>query len=467
MLTLQRTVGNAAATQILQRKLLDLVPQRDTKFWEEAYTQARKDREAYIAAGKKGPLTYDPSKRNKKNYYGGFDVEYDPKDQILKVTLKGVVDFQPGIRLVKDWATALEGSPATAEAAKKINKLKKGDRAAEVNKFNWSGAGGPDAGDETAFLAKFKSSVESAWQGKHAFHCTRPGWEDLGAKVEMDVQVAKLDASNKAGAPNHVKISARKVPAGHRVTEANVNRPGGAKAGPYKNQMILTSRDVDPNDSSGLWKAIPFADGSSTLTAAGKTRLTELKKELPNAPKGATVPVADVEVRAAGKDAAERKARFESIEKGLTDAGMAAGRIKFTDQGGTAQKSKDKVPQDLVWLVIGTGAKQTTAAHEAGHMLGLDDEYVNTAHAGYGAGQKTEHEPLAAKENMVGVMHATSDSIMADGNVVREQHYLTFLDALKVVSEIDRWGFGGPRSPDLPDSLKPIDDSLGGMGDAF
>ena len=91
-------------------------------------------------------------------------------------------------------------------------------------------------------------------------------------------------------------------------------------------------------------------------------------------------------------------------------------------------------------IVVGDGNAQTVAAHEAGHMFGLDDEY--TGGGAYGAGKKTEHTDFAAAAGHTGAMHAKSDSIMSEGSVVRPHHYVTFLDALKQVSGMPDWDYG-------------------------
>jgi hypothetical protein len=87
-------------------------------------------------------------------------------------------------------------------------------------------------------------------------------------------------------------------------------------------------------------------------------------------------------------------------------------------------------------------------------MFGLDDEY--TGSGAYAAGKTTEHTKFAAKAGEKGVLHAKSDSIMSEGSVVRRQHYVTFLDALKVVSGIEEWDFGTAREV-LPPS--PLEDA--------
>ena len=48
-------------------------------------------------------------------------------------------------------------------------------------------------------------------------------------------------------------------------------------------------------------------------------------------------------------------------------------------------------------------------------------------------------------------MHATSDSIMSEGKVVRPHHYVTFLDVLKQVSGMPDRYFGPTKPVKEPD----------------
>jgi hypothetical protein len=81
-------------------------------------------------------------------------------------------------------------------------------------------------------------------------------------------------------------------------------------------------------------------------------------------------------------------------------------------------------------------------------MFGLDDEYIGEK--AYAAGKKTEHTDFAAAAGETGAMHASSDSIMAGGSKVRPHHYVTFLDALKVVTDIPEWAYGAKQVVNPP-----------------
>jgi Metallo-peptidase family M12B Reprolysin-like len=444
VLALQRRAGNGAVNRLLARQTPGPLG--------AAYDAARAAKEAYVKAGKRGPITYDPSTRNTDNYYGGFDVSYDPSPgkQILTIGLRGVADFQPGMFLRKGRAVPNEPSAQTAEAARKINKLKDpAKRAVEVAKWQWSSGGGPDAGDENTFMTKFKESVETAWRGRHPFVCTREYWEDLDAFVDIDVNLVKMDATHKPGSPYHLRTLVYKVPADYIGGGADVHRTTSpAKSGgAFSNLMTVTAVDVDPRRDDLLISHVRFAHGSSTVPPKRVADLKALAKEMPNAPKDSTVGVADLTVSPQGASADERKARFDAIAKVLTGAGMQASRIKFLAGG----------EGDVTDLVIGGGAPQTVVAHESGHMFGLDDEY--TGSGAYAAGKTTEHTKFAAKVGEKGVLHAKSDSIMSEGSVVRRQHYVTFLDALKVVSGIEEWDFGRAREVKPPSPYEDLPES--------
>ena len=343
-------------------------------------------------------------------------------------------------------AEAKEPSADARSAADAINALPAAARAAEVKKWTWSKDGGPDADDEKTFLADFKGSVTSAWQAKHPFHCSKKHWEDLGATTMVDVEITEGDQA----ATDHMKMNAYKIPKDKKIASANVNRTDPAK-GAFGNTMTLNSSTVQTKGFNKLVVDVAFDPGANTLTTAAKSRLTALGGDLPNAPAGATIPVDDVTAKLPGADDAARQARFTAVRDTLTATGVNAGRVKFeaagTGDGGLVQ--------------VGDGKVQTASAHEMGHMFGLDDEYTSS-NPKYGAGMKTEHTDFAEKAGFKGAQHARSDSIMSGGTNVKAQHYVTFLDALKMVSGMQEWEYGPKRF--VIDPSKVGDFPLGGPG---
>jgi hypothetical protein len=455
VLALQRVAGNAAVG-VLARRL------REYDTWPviaDAYIQARKDREAYSKSGKKGPITYNPTSRNKKNYYGGFDVSYDPDTEELNILLKGVVDFRPGMVMEGNRAVAREGSPKAREEADKINKASKlkADREAAVKKFQWSKGGGPDAGDEATFMRDFESVVGYSWSYEHSLVCTRQYWQDLGAWVNVDVELVEQDATHKPGSPYHVQVVAMKTPPGFNSDgPADVHRAKGKKDA-FSNIMTLSADGTGLRPEGLIKKKFSFETGKTKLPAKFEKGLGGFGKQMPNAPKGATAPVSDLTITVQGADPAERQARFAAVTAALKKGGMADSRLVFAD-GGVGNETS---------LTIGNGSRQVTAVHESGHMFGLDDEY--TGKDDYAPGKKTEHTDFAAKVGETGIVHGSSDNIMSMGATIRRQHYVTFLDALKVVTGMEEWGFGEKQDVEPPQRYAPghvpFSDELEGVGD--
>jgi hypothetical protein len=288
--------------------------------------------------------------------------------------------------------------------------------------------------------------------------CTRKYWEDLGAWVNVNVELVKMDATHKTGSPYHVTIVVRKVPPGSTGDgPADVHRAAGKKDA-FSNILSMSSEGTVERPVGLIKKTFKFEAGKTTLPDKLVKGLPGFGKQMPNAPKDATAPVSDLTVTVQGADATERQARFDEVKKALAKSGMSDSRIKFADGGAGDETS----------LTIGNGSRQITAVHESGHMFGLDDEYTGAGE--YAPGKTTEHSELAAKAGETGIVHGLSDNIMSVGATIRRQHYVTFLDALKVVSGIDEWGFGDtsvvePPKPDYAPGHVPFTDEVVGVGD--
>lgn len=79
------------------------------------------------------------------------------------------------------------------------------------------------------------------------------------------------------------------------------------------------------------------------------------------------------------------------------------------------------------------GGKQVPAVHEAGHMLGLDDEYET------GSKKAPSHSKLAKSEFGHGVARGADGRIMSGGSDIQPEHSVTFLAALKEATGMDEW----------------------------
>jgi hypothetical protein len=108
------------------------------------------------------------------------------------------------------------------------------------------------------------------------------------------------------------------------------------------------------------------------------------------------------------------------------------------EQDATDEARFQRVDVEVVNLGGGGGTvTQNTAAHEAGHMFGLDDEYEDTEVHRL-TGDKPEHfgdveaelGTDAANETLAG----DSGNIMSVGGQVQRGHYVPFLKGLETVT---------------------------------
>jgi hypothetical protein len=91
---------------------------------------------------------------------------------------------------------------------------------------------------------------------------------------------------------------------------------------------------------------------------------------------------------------------------------------------------------DLSEIDLEKHGRHTTATHEAGHMLGLGDEYYEE-----GKPRLAEHSSLVKAEFGHEVIRGQGnpDSIMAGGSKIMREHGVVFLEALKKVTNIKEW----------------------------
>jgi hypothetical protein len=95
-----------------------------------------------------------------------------------------------------------------------------------------------------------------------------------------------------------------------------------------------------------------------------------------------------------------------------------------TDPGSGDFDSEDLTPTRK------PGGTQVGAVHEAGHMLGLDDEY--------GTGTPSHSDPVQAEFGH-GVTRGADGRIMSGGMEVQPEHGVTFLEGLKDCTAMDEW----------------------------
>ena len=125
----------------------------------------------------------------------------------------------------------------------------------------------------------------------------------------------------------------------------------------------------------------------------------------------------------------------------------AAARIKTTSGVGSAGGGKDARSRRVDIRIAG-GVGQNTAAHEFGHMLGLDDQYVVDPikkpdgrpaqgvvdGSGGAVGTPTGDDARTTAAGLGNSTYENNDNLMSLGSTVKAPHYLTLKEALHTVS---------------------------------
>ena len=87
-------------------------------------------------------------------------------------------------------------------------------------------------------------------------------------------------------------------------------------------------------------------------------------------------------------------------------------------------------PGNWADVTIGSGMKQKVIAHEAGHMFGMKDEYVDAGPSSAEVGKEVDPK-LREKTGVPAKVGENSDSIMSVGGKVKTAHHAPFIEALQ------------------------------------
>ena len=365
------------------------------------------EKTAFIKAGRRFDLRFDPAGPA-------------PKVSKATVTLKINVDF-------KDFTRAM---------MRRVEFRRHRWTRAQLRAFAW-----PED-KKREWAGKFGTAVADGWKEKHAFVLDEPGFEKYRARC--DVQVTHVDKPEDA----NTRITAQWVPPGAPRLRSSVT--GGAVA-------ELDARDVDETETHSVQSIRfarqigPFDFDSSELTptvlaSIGDFEASFRRQREPGRPLAG--PLDDVTVGFTGRASSQgsipynkklARARAEAVmDRVMTDLDLtlsSAGAVgerhattdpKFQRVDGVATKGGDV---DVI---------QNTAAHEAGHMFGLGDEYVDEAPGkdvtSKFEGDKARHDPdvraAMGDEAADEVAVQDSGSMMSSGSEVKRGHYVYFLTAL-------------------------------------
>jgi outer membrane protein OmpA-like peptidoglycan-associated protein len=466
LLDLQQSHGNAWVARAVQRGLMR---QPDAE---------HAARQAFIARGvmpSAAGLDFQPS-----TGLGGFNVRYDPATSELVATLKVGIDFKDA--LTADPATGVV-TPATAgfaTAAASVMANNPGAtpeaiaaRIAEVQAdWQWS------AQQKTDWAGDYEATAEGMWGGQH--HFTADRWDDVYADVRVDMDV---HIGHRVG--DHCAATVFKDPPGNRMG------PGAAVTSTTGNATATTG-DFRASDITGtndyLNYSLQFESNSANLRTAVSTSLeapgdagdAHLDKLIVDFQRGTPTGGAHITVTGHASTTGDgdhnlrlSRRRAEAVAAYLRTHGDKIAGSRITVEAVGADGAEADESWQRVDIRIGDGRAQVTMAHETGHMFGLDDEYASPP-GGIAPGAGTAgqigtpvgHSALsgAMGGGVQAAVFENNDNIMSVGNVVRPQHYATFLEGLNLVAAPERFHYGGaghsPTAiPDLigPDVVRPPD----------
>jgi outer membrane protein OmpA-like peptidoglycan-associated protein len=422
--------------------------------------------DAFHASGVRGPQAIQSS-----SGIGGFSATYTPSTDTLKITIKGSVKFEDGIKAVGSGFVA--GDPGLAGVLARMPPPGP-RRTAFLAAFQWTPA------EETPFLTDLARVVQNGWKEKHEFHVNRPQWQWIGAKVTVDIQVRKQADTGRAP-DDHFSIKTVKVPpegAGeanlHADEQVNSEVAGDAdRTNAFDQNMTLGSQDIHPS-ARPLLRTIPvfFGHDSDVIHPAERTKIRRFAARWQGAAPGtAGSRPARVDLNAmttaSGTDAynaglAQRRA--DAVRAELTAAGFnnVATRVTANPQGEGPAGGSENANFRRVDMVPDGGQAQNVAVHEFGHAFGLGDEYG----AEFGAGRPAAGTPVAhdaatrrmtdaSGAGLPGAVVENNNNIMSVGGEVQPQHYSTFHEALRAITGIEEWALGPKQARPAPAAPAP------------
>lgn len=393
-----------------------LRPPERSRIEPSKHTSNGQGPDGFVAQGLMGPMQV-----RAPTGIGGFDVSYSPAAEVELVRIGGGVAFKDGITLNGGLAHTVISK--LEPEVDRLNRLPTSFRNEDLRPYQWTDA------EKAAWLKRLEAAVEGFWSGQFQFHATRPGWEALGARAALDVDVRE----GPKQADDHLALEVHKVP-DDVSAGIGVLRPGKDA---LDNRMILGSSDVAPRNDSMLEESLAFAPGGTTLANPATLDMLAVRFKAGST----TPPKVRLQVQGEGKDPeAMAKRRFARLRDQLVALGIAKERLEFVD-GGTGSAAH---------CIVGDGGAQNIAVHEFGHALGLKDEYAQdpggqVSGSGKPAGTPSGHDAMARQVGLPGSVHENHDGLMSFGNLMRPQYAAPFLWGLRQVTRMPDWAEGPPR----------------------
>jgi outer membrane protein OmpA-like peptidoglycan-associated protein len=389
---------------------------------------------------------------------GGFTASYDPSAGQLTIDMKVAVNFKDGIDMSS-------GTPVPADARLTgliANLPPPGPaRTAYLARYTW------DSSEKGTWMSNLETLIEGGWGGQYEFHVDKPGWEWLGATVNVDLNVHEVASSGRAS-DDHIQVDTVKFPEGENLyTAGGTSETGpGSHTDAFDQTMLIASTDLTPRPDGFLHRQIFFAHDSDVLDAASQTSIDRFVNRFQGAAPGtAASRPANVTLEAHcspsgteayNMDLAQRRAdavRNRMIAKGFNNV---ATRVVDDIRGEAGTTGPDRPDQRRVDMIVDSGSEQILAMHEFGHAFGLGDEYaVDPVAGGVGGtgnptGTAAQHDKQvkemtdATGTHLPGAINENNDNVMSLGSAIQPQHYATFHHTLAQLTGVDEWALGPP-----------------------
>jgi len=407
---------------------------------------------------------YGPIDMTSATTTGGFRASYNPNTQQLNIGaicqagfINGLqLDPATGFLLVNPTGYASKDAILQQQANFANRNLNLADRAAFLADYTWTPQ---EITDGMVDLQTQLRVAEDVWSGNHSFFVDKEGWRDIRAKVNVNITATQGTAVDGT---DHLQINTIKSPANGPDMGALVGSYGDVTQN--ANEMFIDDDNLSGvNDNNFLHQIVDFPGGGSTLTAQHKALLdmmiirhrddnTRLKANANPADDAISNGVENKfrlvgHCSSDGSASANQKVAADRI-KAVQDYLVAGGLDLASSRIETENKGEEGATEDPEWrrvdIYVGSGEAQHTISHEFGHVFGLKDEYALDAGGGLGGTGRTSgtvvgHDGLSTG---IGAANATSennDGIMSMGNEVRGQHYSTFGEALKRLTNLPEW----------------------------
>jgi outer membrane protein OmpA-like peptidoglycan-associated protein len=372
---------------------------------------------------------------------GLFNAAYNPRDGQMTITVKIHFAMTNGDPADPEWLASVGGPAVAATYA--------------PEQFQWQG-------DEAEnWKRNAIRDVQSFWGERYTFFTTEPYWESL-PPVDVNVQVAEAPADGEEDEMAHFVITVRKWPTDGGGLEESITPPGAddnQSTGRFEEsandaggieELDTRSFTRDTHTRARYGEAdtanpgqIFFAQGSSNVSGADRTRLQEFGKTmgLPYMP--------PFPVTLTGHSSSEGSDEGNMV---LSEDRAREVNNEIVSGGPKTQptidaKGEEGADETFLWrrvdITIGDfQTEQHTVLHEFGHIFGLGDEYPSADTGSRTVGTEVAHSDLAERliPGQEPVVAHHSENIMSNGELVQPHHYVTFLEALGQMSDSEgKW----------------------------